>query len=182
MSDEATLQTLVRQAGEYDPGAWEALYRRVYQPLYGYALRRLAEPLAAEDAVSETMTRALDRIGQFTWKGAGFEAWLYGILRNVVHEAWRASARTARASSLPVPVAEASPPEVVIAGEEAAAVRRAFADLSAEDQEVLELRVVSGLSAEQVAAVQGRRAGAVRMAQHRALARLHALLGEVGDD
>ena len=61
-------------------------------------------------------------------------------------------------------------------------MRRAFGRLRAEDQELLELRVVAGLSAEQVAAVQGRRAGAVRMAQSRALSRLRELLAEATSD
>ncbi len=51
-------------------------------------------------------------------------------------------------------------------------VRAAFDRLSPEDQEVLELRVVAGLSAAGVAQATGRAAGAVRMAQSRALSRL----------
>ena len=54
--------------------------------LFGFARRRLFDDRAAEDAVSETMTRALDNIERFTWQGGGFDAWLYGIARNVVHE------------------------------------------------------------------------------------------------
>jgi Sigma-70, region 4 len=58
---------------------------------------------------------------------------------------------------------------VTPSGEEAVSVRRAFARLTTEEQEALELRVIAGLSAQEVAAVQGRRSGAVRMAQHRAI-------------
>jgi len=45
-------------------------------------------------------------------------------------------------------------------------------------REVLLLRVVAGLSAEQTAAAVGSTAGAVRLAQHRALARLRQLAVE----
>ena len=58
-------------------------------------------------------------------------------------------------------------------------MRQAFARLSDADRELLELRVVAGLSAEEAAAVLGRRPGAVRMAQSRALTRLRRHLGEV---
>ena len=51
-------------------------------------------------------------------------------------------------------------------------MRAAFERLGDEDREVLELRVVAGLSAEEVGNVLGKRAGAVRMAQSRALERL----------
>jgi RNA polymerase sigma-70 factor, ECF subfamily len=173
---ELEMRGLVARAQALDPEAWTQLYEAMYDRLYRYARRRLSNHQAADDAVSETMTRALDRIGGFAWRGGVFVAWLYGILRNVVHEQRRATGRCAGAEHLPVPVLEFTPVDHVLASEEAAAVRHAFGQLRAEDQEVLELRVVAGLSAEEVAAVQGRRPGAVRMAQSRALARLRELM------
>ena len=50
--------------------------------------------------------------------------------------------------------------------------RKAFARLSDHEQELLELRVVAGLASQDVASLTGRRPGAVRMAQSRALDRL----------
>ena len=66
----------------------------------------------------------------------------------------------------------------MLADEEAAELRSAVRLLSDEDQEVLELRVVGGLAAEEVAGVIGKSPGAVRMAQSRALSRLRGLLVE----
>lgn len=60
-------------------------------------------------------------------------------------------------------------------------MRSAFRRLSPEDQEVLELRVVAGLSADGVGEVLGRRSGAVRMAQSRALGRFRGYFEEVSD-
>ena len=66
--------------------------------------------------------------------------------------------------------------EVTLADEEAADLRAAFAALPAADREVLALRVIAGLSADDVARVLGKRAGAVRMAQSRALGKLRSAL------
>ena len=55
----------------------------------------------------------------------------------------------------------------------------AFARLRPEERDLLELRVTAGLDAEEVATVLGKRPGAVRMAQARALARLRTFLEEV---
>src|SRR5207248_9756458 len=110
--------------------------------LVAYARRRLVGD-AAVDAVSEAMVRAVARVDRFVWEGAGFEAWLFGILRHVV-----------------------------------LAVRAAFERLGPANQELLELRVMAGLSAEAVGQVLGKRPGAVRMAQNRALGRLRALMEE----
>jgi RNA polymerase sigma-70 factor (ECF subfamily) len=174
--DEVGLRALVQRAQMLDPHAWEALYRRMYEPLYRYARRRLPDRATADDAVSETMVRAIDRIGAFTWRGAGFEAWLFGVLRNVVREQRRRSYRTVGPSTESTPVQHVTPVDHVLAAEEAVAVRAAFGRLSRADQELLELRVMAGFTAEQVAAVLGRRPGAVRMAQSRALARLRGHL------
>jgi RNA polymerase sigma-70 factor, ECF subfamily len=168
---------LVALAAANDPDAWEALYRRAYPGLFAYARRRLSSDDAADDAVSEAMLRALDRVASFTWQGAGFDAWLTGILRNVVLEAYRRDRR-------PVPVAAfvagdtAGPLDRVVAEEEHAAVRAAFDRLARHEQEVLELRLVQGLSAEGVGEVLGRGAGAVRMAQSRAVGRLRTFYEE----
>jgi RNA polymerase sigma-70 factor (ECF subfamily) len=68
--------------------------------------------------------------------------------------------------------AQPCPLEHVLHDEEAARVRSAFALLPAGDRELLELRVVAGLSYEDVAAALGKRPASVRMAQSRALSRL----------
>ncbi len=164
-----------------EPEAWEQLYRRAYCRLYGFARRRLFDIQAAEDAVSETMTRALDNIDRFTWRGGGFDAWLYGIARNVVYEFGRSS-RCVATPVGPDSAAERGPEEQAVARDEATAVRLAFDRLSPEDRELLELRVQGGLSSEEVGRLLGKQPGAVRMAQLRALQRLRTMLEEVRGD
>lgn len=171
-----------------DEDDWEALYRRVYPRLLAYAQRRL-DADRARDAVSETMTRAVARISSYRPMGsAGIDGWLFGICRHVVIDAQRAAARSA-----PFPASDSafhngasgavdhgSPLDGLVSADEAAAVRRAFERLRDDERELLELRVVGGLSADDTAVALGKRAGAVRMAQSRALARLRSLLEEDG--
>jgi len=52
------------------------------------------------------------------------------------------------------------------------------ATLSADQAEVVLLRVLGGLGVEQVAELVGKRPGTVRVLQHRALRRLHAELAK----
>ena len=52
-----------------------------------------------------------------------------------------------------------------MAGDDSAWMRAAFARLSDEDREILELRVQGGLSSEEVGRLLGKRPGAIRMAQ-----------------
>lgn len=168
------LREVVERARDRDPDAWEELYRRGYSKMFAYARRRTAHDAAADDAVSETMTRALEKIDRYTWQGAGFDAWLFGILRLVVLEHGRRAHRDLLVDPDRPLMAPADTDPAVIAqtSQRARDLRESFVSLSAEDREVLELRVVAGLSAEAVAEVTGKQPGAVRMAQSRALSRL----------
>ncbi len=171
------LRTLVERARESDPDAWEKLYVRSYPRLYGYARRRVLSHEEAADAVSEAFTRAYAGIERFKWRGGGFDAWMYRILRNVLLETHRRGLRRS-VSWFELAGEEPNPMDHVLANEEGAALRAAFARLAPEDREILELRVVWGLDASEVARIVRKRAGAVRMAQSRALARLRALMLE----
>lgn len=174
----AQLRGLVERARNGDEEAWEALFRRSYPKLLAYAARRLPTDVQAKDAVGETMTRAVAHIDRLRHEGGGFDAWMYGIIRHVVVDAQRALAKEGPGLVPDAVDWRSQPSERTIDREDAAEVRAAFARLSAADQELLELRVVAELSAEEVGSVLGRRPGAVRMAQSRALIRLRALLEE----
>jgi RNA polymerase sigma-70 factor (ECF subfamily) len=161
-----------------DPDAWEELYRAVYPRLRAYVDRRVGRQ-QGEDMVNETMTRAVAGIDRFEWGAAGFDGWLFGIARRVTADHLRKSGRGARAyARMPADLDPQEPGDAIEVDEDAARIRKAFAQLSAPEREVLELRVVAGLTAEQAAVALGKRAGAVRMAQSRALAELRRRMGE----
>jgi RNA polymerase sigma-70 factor, ECF subfamily len=175
---EKELKVLVERAKRSDPAAWETLYRDAYAPLLSYAERRLSSRQAADDAVGEVFARAYERIDQFAWRGGGIHAWLYGILRNVVLETHRASARQIALGEHDEADPNPGPAEEVVAVEEKDHVRAAFERLPEDDRELLELRVVGGLDAKDAGAVLDRKPGAARMAQSRALGRLRTLMAE----
>lgn len=172
------LQSLVDRARRDDADAWEVLYRVSYARLLAYARRRLWGFTEADDAVSETFARAYPRIAAFEWTGSGFNAWLFGILRNVMLEAQRSDRRSNVVDGQTARI-EDDCLDGLLRDEEVVAVRAAFASLAPDDREILELRVVGGLSAEEVGLVLGKRPGAVRMAQSRALGRLRTAMERV---
>lgn len=178
--EETDLRSHVNKARAGDVDAWEWLYRRTYPRLFGYARRRLNSEPAADDVVSETMIRALDKISGFEWRGAGFDGWLFAICRNIVLETYRSNARLLPVEQVPdQPDPDGSPADRLEASQDRERLLAAFTRLEADEQEILELRVVAGLTSEDAAEVLGKRPGAVRMAQSRALARLRTYLNEV---
>jgi RNA polymerase sigma-70 factor (ECF subfamily) len=163
---------------ERDPAAWESFYERVYPMMLAYAERRVGRGEIARDAVSEALARTVKSVARMQELDAKPEAWCFGILRHVVADTQRQLYRDRLVvepyvDNTPDPSAHL---EMNIEHEN---VRQAFAHLNDTERELLELRVVAGLSSEEVAQVLSMRPGAVRMAQRRALAKLRTLMAEV---
>jgi len=167
---------LVERAQGGDADAWEDLYRGVYPRLRAYAASHGGFDVA-EDLVSETMARAVAGIGRYRWQKVGFDAWLFGIMRRVCADHHRRGGRRGRDRG-PEDVEPDRAADDLLRADEEAEVRAAFSRLSASERQLLELRVMAGLSADDAARVLGKRGGAVRSAQSRALAHLRALLAE----
>ena len=166
---------MVDRARRGDAPAWERLYRDVYPRLRSYAISH-AGSAAAEDLVNETMARAVAAIARFRWEANGFDAWLFGILRRVCAEHHRREKRRGGTFRLAPTPNGSHPGEDLELVDDHTAVRNAFAKLTPAEREVLELRLIAQLSAEDTGRVLGKRAGAVRTAQSRALANLRALM------
>ena len=110
-------------------------------------------------------------------------ALVHGIAAHKVADAHRARYRDRSDPTDEVPEradAHPGPEEQLLAGERAGTARALLDLLPAAHRELLLLRVVAGLSAEETGAALGMTAGAVRVAQHRALARLRTLAARTG--
>lgn len=120
----------------------------------------------------------------FRQDGRPFLAFVYAIASNKLVDAHRAAART-----LADPVAELPERRSADPGPEhraeSSSVARTMAGLLVTlpetQQEILRLRIAVGLSAEETADVLDMTAGAVRVAQHRALQRLRATIDATAD-
>ena len=77
---------------------------------------------------------------------------------------------------------EAGPEQMAIESESSARMNALLQVLPEKQREILILRVVVGMSAEETAEAVGSTAGAVRVAQHRALARLKTEIMATGRD
>ena len=137
----------------------------------------------ADDVASQAWLEIARALPRFTGGEDDFAALLFTVARRRMADHRRAVRRrpvAAAGEDALATVADGGVTEDdVIArlrGEEAA---RLIATILPPDQaEIVLLRVVGGFSAEEVAAIVGRRAGTVRVLQHRALRRLAERLGD----
>jgi RNA polymerase sigma-70 factor (ECF subfamily) len=139
---------------------------------------------SAEDVAAEIWLGVVRRLADFRGDEAAWRGWLFTTARRRVIDEKR---RRSRRPSVPVDATEErdwpSSPDAADAALEnlstatAIAVIRTLPPLQAE---VIMLRVVGGLSNEQVARLVGRSPGAIRVAAHRGLKQLGAVLRAEG--
>jgi RNA polymerase sigma-70 factor (ECF subfamily) len=133
--------------------------------------------LSADDVAQEVCLAAITALPRYKDQGRPFLAFVYGIAAHKVADAHRAAARNRSEPTDVVPERlsmEAGPEQMALDAEASARMNRLLAVLPEKQREILILRVVVGMSAEETAEAVGSTAGAVRVAQHRALARLKA--------
>jgi RNA polymerase sigma-70 factor (ECF subfamily) len=141
--------------------------------------------LSADDIAQEVCLAAITALPRYKDQGRPFLAFVYGIAAHKVADAHRAAARNRADPTDVLPErfsSEAGPEQLAIDSESAARMSKLLAVLPEKQREILILRVVVGLSAEETAAAVGSTAGAVRVAQHRALARLKEEIIATGHD
>ena len=146
-----------------------------------FALRRLRDPAAAEDAVQDALREVLKalRAGRVANADA-LPGFVFQTAKNLCMHHGRSMGRRDRAllafGRLPQDDVE-DPLLALIHEERRVSVRAALARLGKDDRDVLTLTFEEGLDAAEVGRRLGLAAGTVRVRKHRALRRLAELLG-----
>jgi RNA polymerase sigma-70 factor (ECF subfamily) len=183
-NEPASFGDLVHLAVRGHPGAIDGLLERIRPMVVRYCRARLGRITGhyyvADDVAQEVCLAVLAALPRYRDMGRPFASFVFGIASHKVADAVRTASRLAVPfEDLPDgPDERPGPEETVVAYIEAERTRALLARLPHHLRELVILRVVTGLSAEETGNVLGMSAGAVRVAQHRALARLRALAVE----
>lgn len=149
-------RTLVEQHRAGDDDAFRAIVLRHHRSLYANALRRLGDPVLAEDAVQEAFLRAFRNLERFEGE-YHLDAWLHRIVTNTCHDLGRRQGRDTRLFDRACSTVDVEAPAADEAFEvlPATDVSRALDALPASYREVLLLRFVEELSYSDVAEKAG---------------------------
>jgi RNA polymerase sigma-70 factor (ECF subfamily) len=146
---------------------FESGYRRTYDAVVAYALRRTSGPADAADVVAETFAVYWRRIDDAP-DGDELLPWLYGVGRRVLANQRRGEhRRTALHDRLAADFDRVAPPPQW-EGQSVAAIVRAFRRLPPRDREVLALVAWEDLDRQAVAVALGTNRAAARVRLHRA--------------
>jgi RNA polymerase sigma-70 factor (ECF subfamily) len=183
------LDAVVAQAVAGDRGALREVLETIRPIVVRYCRARVGTAersgLSADDVAQEVCLAAMMALPRYQDQGRPFLAFVYGIAAHKVADAHRASARNRAepTDSVPERISTGNGPEQLAIDSDAAARMDALLQVLPDKQrEIVILRVVVGLSAEETAEAVGSTAGAVRVAQHRALARLKSEITATGYD
>jgi RNA polymerase sigma-70 factor (ECF subfamily) len=158
--------------------------RRLYDDYAGRVLGYLRAQGAPEpeDLTSEVFLRVFDRLPQFSGDEPNSRSWLFTIAHRILIDDARRRQRRPRTTALGLDVE--TRPAGDVEHEAMAKVGADWADellasLPPDQRAVVSLRVTADLSLEQVAEILGKRVGAVKSLQHRALESLRRRCEEV---
>ncbi|OLE24529.1 MAG: RNA polymerase sigma factor ShbA [Actinobacteria bacterium 13_1_20CM_3_71_11] len=174
---------LVDRAVRGDPDATAALLTLVRPGVVRYCRAHLGRVggryTTADDVSQEVCLAVLRSLPRYRDQGRPFAAFVYGIAAHKIADAQRAAVRHLAVTPVDVILDQADsapgPEQRAIETDQARRLSELLRQLSEVHREILVLRVAVGLSAEEVAGALGMTAGAVRVAQSRALARLRTL-------
>lgn len=169
---EQRFDALLEAAKAGDEAAWSEIYRWLAPVVLGY-LRANGAP-DPEDALGETFLQAARDLRRFEGDRARLRSWVFTIAHHRLIDSRRHHARRPAE-----PMAEPPEPREAVADDAATEalarigadeVRSVFAEISPDQRAVLLLRVLGELTIDEIAAVVGKRPGAVKALQRRGLA------------
>lgn len=172
---------LVRRAQDGDAEAFGLLYDHYVTMVFRYLLHRVGDRAQAEDFTSETFVRALRRIDSLSFQGRDVGAWLVTIARNIVRDHVKSSRFRLEVTTADMRDADRAtdgPEDAVVQALSNEQLLACIRQLGNEQQECISLRFLQGLSVAETAAVMGKKEGAIKALQHRAVRRLAGLLPE----
>lgn len=176
----AELAACVRRAQSGDARAMDDLLREFRPQIYRYCLARLGRLEVAEDVTQETCIALTSALPTYKEQGNSFASFVFGIAANKIKMSHRSHSRRPEDvyDELPDGISEApGPAEQAERNDELQQLLQHLDALPERHREILLMRVVAGLSAQEVAYALGMKAGAVRVAQHRAMNELRQQIG-----
>lgn len=184
MEDE---HTLVERA-KRDKDAFTKLYNIYYPRLYAYLLARTGLKERAEDVTQEAFVKAVKALKQGRYHGVSFGAWIFTIAKNELVDVWRKEHKVHSAEpdvlERHTPAAESAEDDMKAREDEAdtqkryAALSAALKKLSDEEQNLIAMKYIAGLSYKDIAEASKKRPKTLAVQLYRAIQKLRAEMNQ----
>lgn len=160
----------LKKAQEGNQQSIEEICSVAWEPVYRYIYFKVQNRQEAEDITQETFVRTLSYLSKNHIHPGNFNNFLKKVALNIIKDRWRMKNKHGPRVRLDA----INPEESAISDDtEIFALRELIQNgldsLSAEQRTVIELRIIQGYSVQDTAAMIGKKEGAVRVIQYRAL-------------
>jgi RNA polymerase sigma-70 factor (ECF subfamily) len=171
---------LVLQAQAGNSEAFGQLYDAYMERIYRFVYFRVEDQQTAEDITSQVFLKAWSNLDRFSFNRTPYLAWLYTIAHNAVIDHYRTRKVTAALDDVQLSQqdhAEVVENEIDLTAE-MKTIKQALQTLTDDQQKVLTLKFIEGMSNTEIARHLGKREGAIRALQMRGLQALAKQLEE----
>jgi RNA polymerase sigma-70 factor (ECF subfamily) len=177
----AAFHDLVAAALANDRHAIGTLFAWIHPAIIRYCRARIGRTgvaySSADDVAQEVCLAVCTALPRFNDESHSFLPFVYGIAAHKVADHYRRASRDKAEPTADVPDMvdlESTPEQQAVHADGRARLLQLLRILTARQREILALRLMAGLSAQETAVTIGMTATGVRVAQHRALAKLRA--------
>ena len=167
---------LRERAVALDPAALAEIYDRYSGKIYSYIYHRVGDGGMAEDLASDVFVRMLEAIRSDRAWSTSLQGWLYRIAHNLVVDQFR---RSGGRESVELDEGWMAAESSIHSFENLFAsnqLQQGMRVLTDEQQQVVVLKFVEGLSNTEVAEILDKTEGAIKALQHRALSALRRVV------
>jgi RNA polymerase sigma-70 factor, ECF subfamily len=176
----ANERQLVLQAQDGNSDAFGQLYDAYMERIYRFVYFRVEDQQTAEDITSQVFLKAWSNLDRFQFSRTPYLAWLYTIAHNAVIDHYRTRKVTTALDDVQLSQPDHSE---LVENEidltvEMKSVKTALQALTDDQQKVLTLKFIEGMSNNEIARHLGKREGAIRALQMRGLQALAKQLEE----
>jgi len=171
---------LVKAAKQGDKRAFGYLYNNYIAPIFRFVYFRIKNYEEAEDLTQNIFLKAWNALPEYKQKKNPFSSWLYTIARNAVIDYWRKKKEWNISDLAKETIKDEEKPidDLLDDDEDFGLVKEAIGLLTEDQQEVIILRFIEGLSSKEISKIIGKSEEAVRQLQSRGIKTLREYLNK----
>lgn len=170
------LEQILKQATAGSDQALTTLYNHYFERVYRFIFYRVSHKETAEDLTEDVFVKLFSKLKSLE-QSAAFEGWLFQIARNRVIDYYRSKKQTVALEDVENTLEyETNIVDIVNLQTEQLVFIKILKELTPEQQQVIKLKFLEDLDNDIIAKMLGKTEGAVRVIQHRAIAKLKELI------
>lgn len=177
--EKARLEQILPKAQAGSNDALSEIYNTYFERLYRFIFYRVSHKETAEDLTEDVFIKIFKNLSKLEQAGA-FEGWLFQIARNQVIDYYRSKKQTVALEDVENTLEyETNIVDIVNLKTEQIIFVKLLKELNDEQQQVIKLKFLEDLENDVIAQIMNKTEGAIRVIQHRAIAKLKELIDNI---